>query len=554
MTAALRVICLLVCVLLMASAQQAAPQAVPQKFRISGTAVNAATEQPLAGTLIEIGLAQKQDAAQSVQTDGTGRFVFEGLVPAKYWLVGERQGFLRQGFNEHSGFFTAIVVGPGLQSEDLIFRLRPDASISGAITDDQNEAVREANVYLFVDDTEEGEHRTSQPAQAGTDSEGRYRFSHLRPGKYFVAVSARPWYAQNRQPQGFGSLSGGSDGVAGDTAQVESSAKPSPLDVAYPFTYYADAVEPDSATPIILKPGDRTKADITLSAVPALHLRILTAGMSSSPNSGLGANASLRAMGGRIFPVPVSNMNAVGAMEITGFAPGDYLLNLTSYGQEQRNWTQSVRLTADAEVDGTKAHASPTLTGVVTLDGMPLAGKGYVRLWNPASGNVFSTQVNAKGEFEFRLQAVRPGRYQVAVFNIPDATITAVSASGARVTGASVSIGEDAIIKLTVSISKGLGEVNGVAERDGVPLPGAMVVLVPDQLDGNESLFRRDQSDSDGTFSLRNVVPGKYAVVAIEQGWDLEWGKAEVLKPYLTNGEAIEIIAKGKYRVKVKVQ
>lgn len=81
-----------------------------------------------------------------------------------------------------------------------------------------------------------------------------------------------------------------------------------------------------------------------------------------------------------------------------------------------------------------------------------------------------------------------------------------------------------------------------------------MIVLVPDKIDGNESLFRRDQSDSDGTFSLRDIVPGTYTVVAIGQGWDLEWSRAEVLKPYLTNGERIEVHAQGKYQIKVKVQ
>src|SRR6266496_1459777 len=253
MTATLRVIGLMLCALF-ASAQQAAPQAVLQKFRISGTVVNAATGQPLADALVEIGRAQKQETAQSVKTDDGGRFAFEGLAPAKYWLVGERQGFQRQGLNEHSGFFTAIVVGPGLQSEDLVFRMRPDASISGNVTDDQGEPIRDAQVHLFADGSEEGERRTTQRGQAGTDSEGHYRFSHLRPGKYFVAVSAQPWYAQ-KQLQVFRSVSDGSDDVAGNTAQVESSSKRSPLDVAYPLTYYAGAVEPDDATPIVLKAG-----------------------------------------------------------------------------------------------------------------------------------------------------------------------------------------------------------------------------------------------------------------------------------------------------------
>src|SRR5260370_317977 len=283
MTKAPRVICLVVCMLLTASAQQTAPQTVAQKFRISGTVINAVTDQPVADALVKIGFAQKQEAARSVQTDESGRFAFEGLAPAKYWLVGERQGFQRQGYNEHSGFFTAIVVGPGLQSEDIVFRLRPDASISGIVTDDQHEPIRDAQVHLFADGSEEGERRTSQRGQTGTDSDGHYRFSHLRPGRYFVAVSAHPWYAQNQQPQSLDAQSGGSDGTAGDTARTESSTNRSPLDVAYPITYYAGAVEADNPTPIVLKAGDRTKADVTLPAAPALHFRIPPAALTSSP-------------------------------------------------------------------------------------------------------------------------------------------------------------------------------------------------------------------------------------------------------------------------------
>jgi|SRR5450631_327382 Carboxypeptidase regulatory-like domain len=553
MTATLRVACLLALLLPTASAQQTTPHAVPQKFRISGTAVNAATEQPLAEAVIEIGLPQKQDAVQSVETDENGRFAFEGLSPAKYWLVGERRGFPRQGFNEHFGFFTAIVVGPGLQSENLVFRLRPDASISGTVSDDQNEVVREGQVILFADSSVDGEHRIIQSAKIGTDSAGHYRFSHLRQGRYFVAVSAQPWYAQTQRPLVPLIPSGDGGAAPGDTPPPES-ANPFPLDVAYPLTYYAGAVEADDATPINLAAGDQAKADIALSAVPAVHLRLLSATMSPSTCCGLTASLSQRTFGAASIFVPLSSTYTAGVMEISGMPPGDYMLNLTSFENEQRSWTQSVRLTADTEMNGTQGRGSPTITGIVTLDGTPLPGKGYVVLRDQASGNALGTQVILRGEFEFQPRAVKPGTYQVGVFNIPNATVVALSASGARVTGQSVSVEDGATVKLVVSMSKGLGEVDGVAERDGNPLPGAMIVLVPDKIDGNESLFRRDQSDSDGTFSLRDVVPGNYTVVAIEQGWDLEWSRAEVLKPYLANGERIEVHAQGKYQVKVKVQ
>jgi hypothetical protein len=81
-----------------------------------------------------------------------------------------------------------------------------------------------------------------------------------------------------------------------------------------------------------------------------------------------------------------------------------------------------------------------------------------------------------------------------------------------------------------------------------------MIVLVPDDPDVNASLFRRDQSDSDGTFTLRDVVPGKYTVIAIANGWDLEWDKTSVLKPYMNLGQKLQVNPKGKYQVKAPIQ
>jgi len=50
------------------------------------------------------------------------------------------------------------------------------------------------------------------------------------------------------------------------------------------------------------------------------------------------------------------------------------------------------------------------------------------------------------------------------------------------------------------------------------------------------------------------VVPGNYTVLAIENGWDLQWLKPEVLKPYLAQGEAVQVQQNGKYELKLKAQ
>jgi hypothetical protein len=99
-----------------------------------------------------------------------------------------------------------------------------------------------------------------------------------------------------------------------------------------------------------------------------------------------------------------------------------------------------------------------------------------------------------------------------------------------------------------------LGEISGTALRDGKPVSGAMIVLVPENFQSNGSLIRRDQSDSDGTFTLRAVLPGKYTVLALENAWDLEWLNPAVLMPYLPGGTPLEVNARQKYSIKVKAE
>jgi hypothetical protein len=68
-----------------------------------------------------------------------------------------------------------------------------------------------------------------------------------------------------------------------------------------------------------------------------------------------------------------------------------------------------------------------------------------------------------------------------------------------------------------------------------------MVVLVPKDAAGFPELVRRDQSDSDGSFALRDAAPGQYTVVAIEDGWGLDWARPEVIGRYLPGGITVTV-------------
>jgi hypothetical protein len=556
-------------------AQSSTPAAsVRPSFRISGKVLNALSGQPLARAAVMIGPAQGTESAQGTEpaqgsepsarvlTGDDGSFQFGGLAQGKYLLVGQARGFARQGFDEHEGYFTAVVVGPNLQSEGLVFRLRPDASISGTITDEQNEAVRGAQVMLFHAQLENGQQITRMQTQALSNDLGRYRFGHLLPGTYFVAVITHPWYAQSLPgPRASEKLSTSgqapepSPNSAAEDADQEAQKAPeplaSPLDVAYPVTFWVGTTDVSQASPIILTAGDRTLADVVLTAVPALHLRIK--GVSGDPAQGYNANLVAHLFDGSTIQVTGESSRTGNEIEITGAPPGPVELNFESFGKNPVSWSQPIDLANDTEISAAEGFVAPAITGEVQVDGEAAPEGGSIALLNRPSGVSVGARLGPKGEFQIADSGVKPGTYTV-LLNLPGAIMREVSASGTKVFGQEVEISGGAPVHLVVRASAKLGRVEGTAVRAGKPEGGAMVVLLPLDPVKDAALIRRDQSDSDGTFTLPWVLPGRYTVIAIAHGWDLEWMSPTVLKPYLKDGETVNVTAGGKPKVQVKVQ
>ena len=97
---------------------------------------------------------------------------------------------------------------------------------------------------------------------------------------------------------------------------------------------------------------------------------------------------------------------------------------------------------------------------------------------------------------------------------------------------------------LVVTLSDAETRVEGFARKDGKGLAGAMIVLLPRNPALWQSLTRRDQSDSDGSFALQNVAPGEYTVVAIEDGWQIDWTSPEAMARYLPGGTSVTVSEK----------
>jgi hypothetical protein len=530
--------------------------------------VDSLSNQPLPAARVTIYASENPEYSQRVVTGADGRFLFPAVPAGKYTLTGSGQGYRSQGYHQHGDYFVGIAAGPDLDSEHITFRLVADARIEGSVTDEDGEPVRNANVQLFQRNHETGRQSTRQITGAVTDDRGHYIFSHLAPGAYFVAVSARPWYAQYPNPGEPPPDAENATRVADERAQ---------LDVAYPLTFYPSTDDSSAATALVVRPGDRVNADIALRAVPAVHLRVRTADSHEQPAGGARAQVfprvSQRIFEGTLVPVMTSQAFAYsgsglesgagsaarvqrsqnGGMEYTGIAPGHYVIEMTG-GGKQTGWYKEIDLSGTVEIDASENPPLASVSGSLSLEGASRpVGRIFVILANRLTSETIAAEVTPKGTFDFTEMEVRPGRYDLLLNIDGSFQIRDIAARGARVTGKTLEI-SGGNVQLAVTATRALARVNGIVLRDQQPFPGAMVVLVPRNPVSDFILFRRDESDSDGTFSLRDVLPGAYTVIALENGWELDWANPATLQPYLKQGIAVDVSGETKLSVKVPLQ
>jgi len=527
-----------------AQARSAPP--APPAYRISGIVVDAVTGAVVPRAELSIIL---EAAETKTRAGDNGSFSFEGLQPGKYQLYAFAQGYVREGFDQHGPFFTGIVVGNGQDSEHLVFRLHPQAVITGRVTDERGEPVRHADVTLFragVNDRRIGGQFGPKP----TNDLGEYRFARLLPGKYYLAVSARPWYAQTGLNY-FDQPEPNQEGISFSRTTW----KPDPaLDVVYPITFYPGVTDEHAAVELNLAAGGREEANIQLRAVPALHVRLTN--LHADEKNPVGIGAFRRVFRSYSAPQNVeSRQISPGEYEVAGLPPGDVtLLIVPNSGQSGPSPRTSIRmnLSGDETLDAAGTVVTSNVSGRVIWPSGSIPEHVQVNFIDAESRNV-STAVLKDGAFSF--PALQAGTYRVFVQPRPGGEyVQSISASGAKASGTRVTIEGAGDVHLDINMGQGFGQVTGVAQLDGKPVAGVMVLLVPASGEDLEVNSRRDQSDSDGSFKLPNILPGKYVLMAIQDGWDLDWMNWQALKPYREKGRALQIAPKETKNLTVDAQ
>jgi hypothetical protein len=506
--------------------------------------VDRATKQPLNEVLVTLTAPNRPRA--SSHTDKEGRFQFSGVANGKYifqvWTRDHSERYL-----QYEGFSTALVVGTGQKLQGIVFPVDHRASLRGAIKDEYGDPIFNAHVYLVRQRVLDGEIKTLQDASASADRDGTFLINGLQSGAYQAVIVAKPWHADN--------------------AYYDRS-HPDERDVAYPITYYGGATDPTLAKPIILRAGDAMEISIVLRAVPALHVALPATYAEGN------TRVKLFTSGPGAFPIlteasmsSITDTSGVKHVEIEGVTPGDYRVELHRYEAKGEVGTARIghlHVPGQTSLPDTALRQAPTIVGEVAIqDSNRLGAAEQPSLKFSCAKTSFIdpsvadsvVRIGRNGKFTLQNQTVAPGLCRVYLVNFDSAYIDTILLDGAPQKDNIFQVPPDAALslKIVTKPSAALGQLNGIVIDGAKPFPAATVLLVPaDQ--SRPSLLRRDQSDSDGSFVLRAVVPGKYILLALDDGESLAYREPGVLKPYLATGTPLDFPLADAKPVSVKLQ
>jgi len=141
-----------------------------------------------------------------------------------------------------------------------------------------------------------------------------------------------------------------------------------------------------------------------------------------------------------------------------------------------------------------------------------------------------------------RTMEVPPGRYEVVLQGRSNIFLTGLTAKGAETAGRYVTVGAGDST-LTVHVASGRASLSGIATLEGKPVEGAMVLLVPITIEDPNSIaiLMQEQTNTDGSYDLTNIIPGQYILVVIDHGWQINWGDPSTLRRYLMQGVPVDL-------------
>jgi Carboxypeptidase regulatory-like domain len=510
-----------------ATPRPARAPAAPLAGRVVGDA-----GEPLAGVPVFASLrgpGGNTRPSTAVATDEAGNFVFPSLEPGLYFVGASVPGYVPEADPQ-----TGRPLNTFRPGDNAVVRMVKGGVITGAVLDQQGEPLIALSVRaLRMRDLDGRTPQSSFPfsAEDRTDDRGVYRIYGLLPGVYII-------FAGGYSSTAFGP----STAYGGDVP-----------------TFYPSGTS-DTAAEVTVRGGQET-AGIDIRYRDEQGHRVtgtLDLPAPLPPDSGIGLTLVYAGTGMPAGSAGVSAASADRVFSIEGVADGDYELQAQGGGREGPALTSApLRVSVrGADVTGLRVPLVPLASASGTLRIEPAAEavragepcKAIRSAQLPQETLITATPERPRGgaprpfsradaprdttpeeSGDFLLRALEPTRYRLS-FRLFDESlyVRSVQLPGAAPHAAAAAARDLFEVKtgqqlkgLDVRLAAGAASFGGrVAPAEGAapqtPAP-TRVHLVPQERERAEDPLRYYEATvaaADGTFSFKNVAPGRYLLLA----------------------------------------
>ena len=143
-----------------------------------------------------------------------------------------------------------------------------------------------------------------------------------------------------------------------------------------------------------------------------------------------------------------------------------------------------------------------------------------------------------------------PRRYELAGFSDYVAAYL-VGQDGERL-ALTLDVESGATIHRDLALTKASSAIQGVVENAGAPQVGAFVLLLPKDPVARWA-YRRDQTDSDGSFGLAAIPSGDYFLIALTEGFDVAYRDPKVAAKLTAAAKPVHIESGDRLDLKLQI-
>ena len=528
---------------------------------VAGRVITADSGRPIKRARVSISGGGR--GGRSATTDDQGRYRVDQLAAGNYTISASKSGFVDSVFGQRRPLQpgTPVTLADGEASANIDLRLTRGGVITGRIGDEDGEPLSRALITVQRYQYRGGEKQLQPVGGDQTDDRGQYRIFGLPPGDYYVSASTTGLgellgRGMQQLAAGMGALGGGRGGRGAGPGALGFLAAAEPEPTGYAPTYYPGVVNAPEAGRVAVGPGQEVGGiDFQIQVVPLANVSGMVVGtpfevamvMLVPENSG-----PLGRLGGQML---TGRAQADGTFSIASVPPGRYVAVARVGARDEvgpRMGQQSIVVNGQ-NIDSVTLSLQPgvTLSGNITVessgtpapadysvfrvdapevDPLPIGGGGGGRGGGPLAGGGRSEKNGT-----FTVPNLMPGQHYIRVTGggVQGAgnaawTVKAITIAGQDVSDVPVEIkaGQN-VDNVTVVLTDRTTEVSGTV-RDGknAGVPALTVIAFSSDEQHWRPQSRRIsavRTDQAGAFRVRNLPPGDYLVVAVDDVEQGEW-------------------------------